>query len=195
MTTKESELLEILLEKYTHAIPSLDDAQVHALRQRLTAMRDLCAARSVGAGVSHSAQVNPCGEVIPDYDKAFERLKAFVEEGLDWDGSGGQPASVDTAVAVMGFLSRVQSKGVSRPSLTLSNSGAVNVIWKRGVDYITVGFQGCTRFVAMVSKGGKINLTLESPISEVPEQLKCHLFENYAAFNVANSEDRKNELD
>lgn len=114
-----------------------------------------------------------------NYDKAFERLKYFVEEELDWDGCNGQPASDSTAFAVSRFLSMAQTKGISRPSLTLSNSGAVSVIWNRGRNYVTIHFQGCTKFVAIVLENGESKLALERPAMDFPKELEDHLLENF----------------
>ncbi|MCY1297543.1 hypothetical protein D9M70_469860 [compost metagenome] len=116
---------------------------------------------------------------VPDYDKAFERLAAFVEEDEDWDGYGGQPASQDTAVAVSLFLFAVKEKSLVRPSLTLSNSGAVSVVWKRERNYVTATFKGRERYVATVTRNGESKFAVEGTAGMLPEELEQYLLENF----------------
>lgn len=123
----------------------------------------------------HSIHLYP----FPDYERAYSRLQSFVNEEQDWDGCDGSPATETTAKAVTSFLSAARSKFLSRPSLTLSNSGAVSVVWKNDRDYVTVRFSGAEKFVAISVRDGVSRIALEAATEDFPKELEKCLLESF----------------
>lgn len=66
---------------------------------------------------------------MPDYSKVHARLKDFVNTPHNWDDNDGKPANPEVAECVTVFLKQVEALGVCSPSLSLSTSGCVSVIW------------------------------------------------------------------
>lgn len=109
----------------------------------------------------------------------FGRLQDFVSEELGWDGFDGKPASNETALAVTNFLLKCKTLGFSKPSLTLSNSGAVSVIWKRDFAYVTANFKDSKKFSVIILDNGKSLLSQEFDVISFPKALNDYLMEHF----------------
>lgn len=81
---------------------------------------------------------------LPDvYAPAFKKLESFAGETADWDGYGSFPAPAGVIVDATAFLKSCIENDLVRPSLILSSSGAVSVVWKKVNDvYISVVLAG-----------------------------------------------------
>lgn len=115
----------------------------------------------------------------PDYDNAFARLIEFESEDPDWDGMNGQPADSQTAQAVRQLLLLSRALYISRPSLTLSNNGAVSVIWKDSTRFATLKFKGNDQYSAIVLVDRKPYLTMNSTVGQLPQALEQFLIESF----------------
>ncbi|ELP97474.1 hypothetical protein [Pseudomonas syringae] len=116
---------------------------------------------------------------FPNYDRAFARLRAFIEEEENWDDCGGMPANENTGLAVETFLYDAQRHRIARPSLTLSNSGAVSVTWKNGHLYISVLFKGLVSFSVVILDEGQVASSFECEFGRFPDLLKNILLEKF----------------
>ncbi|MFV0932752.1 hypothetical protein [Pseudomonas jessenii] len=115
----------------------------------------------------------------PDYGNAFARLRDFENEESDWDGMDGQPADGCTVQAVRLLLDQVRELNISRPSLTLSNNGAVSVIWKDDTRFATLKFKGKNQYSAIVLVDRKPFLTMNCSVSQLPQKLQIFLIESF----------------
>lgn len=115
----------------------------------------------------------------PDYGNAFVRLDDFENEEPDWDGMGGQPADACTVQAVRLLLNQVRGLSISRPSLTLSNNGAVSVIWKDESRFATLKFKGSDQYSAIVLENRRPILTMNCLVSQLPQELQIFLTESF----------------
>ncbi|WP_160059882.1 hypothetical protein [Pseudomonas sp. R84] len=115
----------------------------------------------------------------PDYDNAFVRLDDFENEESDWDGMGGQPADACTVQAVRLLLNQVRGLSISRPSLTLSNNGAVSVIWKDESRFATLKFKGSDQYSAIILVNRKPILTMNCFVRQLPQELQNFLTESF----------------
>lgn len=69
--------------------------------------------------------------MISDYGRAFERLELFANESQNWDGHGASPAPEGVVVGVKSLLASAIEHELPPPSLTLSHSGSVSVVWNK----------------------------------------------------------------
>lgn len=115
----------------------------------------------------------------PDYGNAFARLTDFESEEPDWDGMNGQPADGHTAQAVRQLLNLARDFHISRPSLTLSNNGAVSVIWKDSTRFATFKFKGKDQYSAIVLVDRKPFLTMNCAVGQLPQELEQFLIESF----------------
>lgn len=106
------------------------------------------------------------------YGPAFERLDSFANEAADWDGYGGIPASESVVADVTAFLHSCIQQELPRPSLTLSNSGAVSAIWKKVNDvFVSVLFAGRGFHSYSVIVGGKPACSAQVDSAEIDSEL------------------------
>ena len=130
----------------------------------------------------------------PDYSNAFARLLDFENEESDWDGMDGQPADGGTVHAVWLLLEKVRELGIARPSLTLSNNGAVSVIWKDDKRFVTLKFKGSGPYSAIVLIDRKPFLTMSCPVSQLPKELQIFLIESFKEDVTAHLSEMPNGL-
>ncbi|MBI6681423.1 hypothetical protein YA0697_06815 [Pseudomonas viridiflava] len=123
---------------------------------------------------------------LPNYEMAYARLRDFENEEYDWDDLGGYSAHSSTATAVSESLTLARELGISRPSLTLSNSGAVSVIWNNDSAFVTLKFKGDNQYSVVILVERKPQLTINCPVGQLPEELEQFLIENFREDVTAN---------
>lgn len=110
------------------------------------------------------------------YEKAFLRLDSFANEQEDWDGYGGKPAAPETVEGVIAFLNAARGHALSEPSLVLSSSGAVSVVWNEiGGWYISVLIAGNRKHTYHVLKRGESSISAEVDGFELAPALIDHV--------------------
>ncbi|WP_440778821.1 hypothetical protein [Pseudomonas syringae] len=132
------------------------------------------------------AQILGMGTPPNNYEIAYARLRDFENEEYDWDGLGGYPAQASTVKAVSKSLDLAGKLGVSRPSMTLSNSGAVSVIWKNDSAFVTLKFKGDNQYSVVVLVDRKPRLTMNCAVGQLLEELEQFLIENFREDVTAN---------
>lgn len=94
------------------------------------------------------------------YERAFARLELFANESPNWDGHGASPAPENVVAGVKALLASAIEHELPAPSLVLTHSGCISVVWnKPGTYYITFLVSGSESFDHVILKDG------EKPIS------------------------------
>lgn len=90
-----------------------------------------------------------------DYNRAFERLDQFANESPNWDGHGASPAPESVVAGVRLLLESAIEQDLPAPSLVLTYSGSVSVVWnKPKFFYVSLLVSSCEFYVYTILEFG-----------------------------------------